>query len=225
MGRTFSPKISSKALFDIKAQPKDSFHESDAEYNLSRESQSQVDSGDIPFNAQWSKTDGAALAKAFKLGQQDLSGQAHQEKSKEVRRSEPQKTPQPIKTTKLDEEKPVTAQSQRQQPQKPQSEIIPKFYFAERKPVSSEEQSNQEHNINQIFEKGPITDLKQLCSNVLKIPNIFSTMLATRIQLTHASAYTADKLSKAGFAQFWQDTNSQSQDPRRRLFNLLAQPK
>jgi hypothetical protein len=33
----------------------------------------------------------------------------------------------------------------------------------------------------------------------MKIPTIFKEMLATRIKKTHASAYVADKLTKAGF--------------------------
>jgi hypothetical protein len=51
-----------------------------------------------------------------------------------------------------------------------------------------------------VFEKGPISDLKLLCSQVLKIPTIFKEMLAARIKKTHPTAYQADKLTKTGFA-------------------------
>jgi hypothetical protein len=76
-----------------------------------------------------------------------------------------------------------------------------------------------------VFEKGPISDLKLLCTQVLKIPTIFKEMLGTRIKKTHPTAYQTDKLTKAGFLLYWKDTNQQSQDPKRRLFNLIAEPK
>jgi hypothetical protein len=50
-----------------------------------------------------------------------------------------------------------------------------------------------------VFEKGPVSDLKLLCSQVLKIPTIFKEMLAVRIKKTHQTAYQSDKLTKTGF--------------------------
>lgn len=65
----------------------------------------------------------------------------------------------------------------------------------------------QEEAINKVFDKGSITDLKQLCMQVLKIPTIFKEMLATRIKKTHPTAFQSDKLTKAGFLTYWKDGN------------------
>ncbi len=74
MGRTFSPKLKDGLLFDIKSSPNPSMHESDPEFNFSKGKASSSgdtsadQSKEYPLNPQWSKTDGAALAKAFKQG-------------------------------------------------------------------------------------------------------------------------------------------------------------
>lgn len=76
MGRTFSPKLSG-SLFDLKAPANDGgIHDSDPDFNLSRATGSNRNDGssldnskNYPLNEAWSKTDGAALAKAFKQGQ------------------------------------------------------------------------------------------------------------------------------------------------------------
>lgn len=74
MGRTFSPKTSSGSLFDLKSEPKDTFHESDPDFNnftnkdRSSLEMSKDDTIQYPYNDKFSKTDGAALAKAYKQG-------------------------------------------------------------------------------------------------------------------------------------------------------------
>ena len=71
LGRTFSPKTSS-SIFDLKTEPKDSFHESDPDFSYSKDRSRGGDNTveatrkELPFNEKFSRTDGAALAKAFK---------------------------------------------------------------------------------------------------------------------------------------------------------------
>lgn len=67
--------------------------------------------------------------------------------------------------------------------------MVPKFYFAGGKPLSTAESKLQEEAINKVFDKGPISDLKMLCSQVLKIPVIFKEMLAARIKKSHPVAF------------------------------------
>lgn len=59
MGRTFSPKLVN-SIFEPK-----SLHESDPNFSISESRATD----EQPFMEKWSKTDGAALAKAFKQGQ------------------------------------------------------------------------------------------------------------------------------------------------------------
>lgn len=79
-----------------------------------------------------------------------------------------------------------------------------------------------DENMLAVFAKGSITDLKPLLTQVLKIPSIFKEMFSARIKQTHPTAYAGESLSKVGFLQYWKDTNSQSLDPKRRLFNIIA---
>ena len=71
LGRTFSPKTSG-SMFDLKSEPKDSFHDSDPDFSYSKDRSRGGDNTvettrkELPFNEKFSRTDGAALAKAFK---------------------------------------------------------------------------------------------------------------------------------------------------------------
>jgi len=60
--------------------------------------------------------------------------------------------------------------------------------------VTERDQRALDDLIGKAFEKGPITDLGSLCTDVLQIPKIFKSMLKDRIQRTHATAYVGDKL-------------------------------
>jgi len=77
--------------------------------------------------------------------------------------------------------------------------LIPKFYFPGGRAASALELKSHEENLNRIFDKGAITDLKPLLSQIMKIPTIFKDMVATRIKKTHPTAFVGDKLLKAGF--------------------------
>ena len=71
LGRTLSPKTSG-SLFDIR-ESKGSLHDSEPDFNISHtkpgNDSTQDDTRDSPFQERFSRTDGAALANAFKLGQ------------------------------------------------------------------------------------------------------------------------------------------------------------
>lgn len=77
--------------------------------------------------------------------------------------------------------------------------MIPKFYFPNGRSTVAQELKTHEENVNKIFEKGPISDLKAVLGQVMQIPTIFKDMVGTRIKKTHPSAYQGDKLTKAGF--------------------------
>jgi hypothetical protein len=62
-------------MFDIKPSTNGSLHESDPDFQLSKQGSGSKgpdsthdNSSDYPIVQQWSKTDGAAMAKAFKQG-------------------------------------------------------------------------------------------------------------------------------------------------------------
>lgn len=72
LGRTFSPKVSG-SMFDIKPSGNSSLHDSDPDFQLSKQGSGSKgpdsthdNSADYPIVQQWSKTDGAAMAKVFK---------------------------------------------------------------------------------------------------------------------------------------------------------------
>lgn len=50
-------------------------------------------------------------------------------------------------------------------------------------------------------------------------------MLGDRIKLTHPGSFAGDKVTKQGYSTWHKDTNQATIEPKRRLFNLLAQPK
>jgi uncharacterized protein YecA (UPF0149 family) len=91
-----------------------------------------------------------------------------------VKRTDKGQTPQPMKSTKLEDSK--------------QREQVPKFYFPHGRAVTSVEQKSFEDNLAKVFEKGSISDLKPVCALLLKIPTIFKEMLFTRIKLTHPTS-------------------------------------
>ena len=67
LGRTFSPKTSG-SMFDLKSEPKNNqFHDSDPDFSYSKD-KSTSDATPFVYNEKMSKTDGTALAKAFKAG-------------------------------------------------------------------------------------------------------------------------------------------------------------
>ena len=51
-----------------------------------------------------------------------------------------------------------------------------------------------ENLVNKQFERGPVSDLAVICTEILQIPKIFKSMLKDRIQKTHPTAITGDKL-------------------------------
>lgn len=69
LGRTLSPKTSG-SLFDIR-DSKSSLHDSEPDFNISKEKgqdSTHDDTRGSPFNERFARTDGAALANAFKMG-------------------------------------------------------------------------------------------------------------------------------------------------------------
>jgi hypothetical protein len=106
LGRTLSPKTTG-SLFDVKVGSPNSsgLHEGSLpDFDYSREgskkgANSTHDNSETMFNPNFSKTDGAALAKAFKQNQQSQSLISGFKEDK--RPAEPGKTPQP-KSSKMD---------------------------------------------------------------------------------------------------------------------------
>lgn len=96
--------------------------------------------------------------------------------------------------------------------------MIPKFYFPN-KPYA--ERKTLDPEIEKAFAKGPTSDLGPACE-ALSIPTIFKSMLFDRIKLQTPSAVSGDKLSRPGFEKWLRDKGVVEQEPKRRLFNLIA---